>query len=56
MNSSDFANKLREEKSVLVVAGDSFGMDSFIRIGIGSEHDYFLEGLDLMTEFLEELL
>lgn len=35
VNSSDFAETLRVEKDVLVVPGDHFGMDRYLRIGFG---------------------
>ncbi len=54
INSTELTTRLREEKSVFIVAGDCFGMDRFVRIGIGSEKDYLLAGLDLIDEFLEE--
>jgi len=41
INSTDLANKLREEKSVLIIPGDQFGMDHFIRLGIGAERNAF---------------
>ena len=56
INSTELARKLREEKSVLVVAGDCFGMDNYIRLGIGSEKEYFLKGLSLVDEILKELI
>lgn len=55
INSTRLTTKLREEKSVFIVAGDCFGMDHYIRIGIGSEKAYLLAGLDLIDEVLEEL-
>lgn len=54
LNSKEFTSRLRDEKSVLIVGGDCFGMEHYIRIGIGSERDYLNEGLDLITEFLAE--
>jgi hypothetical protein len=30
-------------------------MDNYIRIGIGSEKEYFLAGLTLFSELIEEL-
>jgi len=56
LNSTDLTVKLRDEKSVLIVAGDCFGMDNYLRIGIGSEKQYLQSGLDLITEFLEETI
>ena len=55
INSTELATKLREEKSVFIAAGDLFGMDHYIRIGIGSEKEYFLAGLGLIDETLEEI-
>ncbi|MHA2245695.1 MAG: aminotransferase class I/II-fold pyridoxal phosphate-dependent enzyme [Candidatus Hodarchaeales archaeon] len=54
INSTELTTRLREEKSVFIVAGDCFGMDHYIRIGIGSETDYLLAGLALIDEVLEE--
>ena len=34
------------EKSVLIVPGDHFGMDGYLRIGFGSETRYLRDGLD----------
>lgn len=55
INSTELCTQLREKKSVFVVAGDSFGMDRYIRIGIGSEQEYFLAGLQLISDFLKEV-
>lgn len=55
INSTEFTTKLREEKSVFIVAGDCFGMDHYIRIGIGSERNYLLAGLALIDEVLDEI-
>lgn len=55
INSTELATRLREEKSCFIVAGDCFGMDNYIRIGIGSEKEYFLAGLALLSELIEEL-
>ncbi|KPK77517.1 MAG: hypothetical protein AMJ79_02920 [Phycisphaerae bacterium SM23_30] len=55
INSRDLSNMLREQKSVFVLDGDCFGMDHYLRIGIGSEKDYFLTGLNLIEEMLMEI-
>jgi aspartate/methionine/tyrosine aminotransferase len=55
INSTELTTKLREEKSVFIVAGDCFGMDHYIRIGIGAEKEYLLAGLALIDEVLAEL-
>jgi aspartate/methionine/tyrosine aminotransferase len=55
INSTEFVTKLRERKNVLVIAGDNFGMDGYIRIGIGAEQNCFLTGLNLIDELVREL-
>ncbi len=37
INSTELVTRLRVEKSVLVVPGDHFGMDGYLRIGFGDE-------------------
>ena len=49
-NSTLFSDWLHREKSVLVLPGDVFGMDGFLRIGIGEQSDYLSQGLDLLAE------
>ncbi|NPD88212.1 MAG: aminotransferase class I/II-fold pyridoxal phosphate-dependent enzyme [Asgard group archaeon] len=56
MNSTKLTTKLRDEKSLLIIAGDCFGMDGYLRIGIGSEKEYLIEGLKLFQEGLEEII
>ncbi|MCE7741220.1 MAG: aminotransferase class I/II-fold pyridoxal phosphate-dependent enzyme [Candidatus Heimdallarchaeota archaeon] len=56
MNSTDLTEKLRKEKSLLLVAGDCYGMDSYLRIGIGSEKEYLEEGLNRFADMLEVLI
>ena len=56
INSTEFALKLVREKSVLIVPGDCFGMDSFIRIGYGAEKSCLLTGLDLIKGTVNEIL
>ncbi len=55
INSTELADKLFKEKSVFVIAGDFFRMDHYIRIGIGTEKNYFKAGLKLIDETLEEI-
>ena len=55
INSSNLAERLRREKSVLIVPGDHFGMDGYMRIGTGPPKDYLLGGLDRIDELLREL-
>ncbi|MGB1657977.1 MAG: aminotransferase class I/II-fold pyridoxal phosphate-dependent enzyme, partial [Longimicrobiales bacterium] len=55
VNSSEFAEKLRVEKSVLVVPGDHFGMDHFIRLGFGNPENELLEGLGRIRDAFDEV-
>jgi aspartate/methionine/tyrosine aminotransferase len=55
VNSSVFAEKLRVEKDVLVVPGDHFGMDEYVRIGYGNPVDELLEALDRIREAFDEV-
>ncbi len=55
INSSAFAEKLRVERDVLVVPGDHFGMDEYVRIGFGNPPDELLEGLGRIREAFDEV-
>jgi aspartate/methionine/tyrosine aminotransferase len=46
---------LRDEKSVLVVPGDHFGMDHYLRIGYGYDREVLKKGLELFSELLETI-
>ena len=50
--SSDLAERLRKERSVLVVSGDHFDMDGHLRIGFGTDPRYLESALTLIGEFL----
>jgi aspartate/methionine/tyrosine aminotransferase len=52
INSTDLVNRLREQKSVLIVPGDHFGMDGYLRIGFGEETRYLREGLERLKDFV----
>lgn len=55
IGSLDFVERLRQQKSVLIVPGEHFLMGKYLRIGFGSNADYLREGLELISGFLEEL-
>jgi len=55
MSSAELTDKLRKEKSVFIAPGECFGMDHYLRIGIGSESDYFSAALNLFDEMLHEM-
>jgi len=45
VNSTELVTRLRDERGVLVVPGDHFGMDGFLRIGYGGDPDDLRKGL-----------
>jgi aspartate/methionine/tyrosine aminotransferase len=55
INSTALVDRLRIEKSVLIVPGDHFGMDGYLRIGFGSEARYLRDGLDRLDHLLRSL-
>jgi aspartate/methionine/tyrosine aminotransferase len=56
INSSEFTERLRETKSVLIVPGDHFGMDGFVRISFGLPHDYLTSALGRIHALVTELV
>ena len=55
VNSTEFAEKLRADKSVLVVPGDHFGMDRYLRLGFGIPAEELTEALELVREAFDEV-
>jgi aspartate/methionine/tyrosine aminotransferase len=55
VNSSDFAEKLRADKDLLVVPGDHFGMDHYLRLGFGNPREELLDGLSRISEAFREI-
>lgn len=55
INSTEFVDRLLKEKSVLIVPGDHFGMDNFVRISYGLPHDYLTSALDRIHELIMEI-
>jgi aspartate/methionine/tyrosine aminotransferase len=56
INSTKFIEKLRQEKSVLLVPGDHFEMDGYIRFGYGDREDYLRTALRRVEEALQEII
>jgi aspartate/methionine/tyrosine aminotransferase len=52
INSTELIDRLRTEKSVLIVPGDQFQLDHYVRIGYGGEPEVVKEGLALFSELL----
>jgi aspartate/methionine/tyrosine aminotransferase len=55
INSTVLAERLRTEKSVLIVSGDQFMMDGYIRLGFGSDEAYVQAGLTRIAELLDSV-
>ena len=55
IGSTDFAHRLREEKSVLVVPGDCFGLDHHLRISFALLPDHLRAGLRHLNEVVDDI-
>jgi len=55
INSTALVNRLRRDKNVLIVPGDHFGMDGYLRIGFGDKTDYLRAGLSRLRDLLVEM-
>ena len=55
INSSALIEKLRDETSVMLVAGDWYGMDHYLRFGYGAKSSDLKEALDRISPVLESL-
>lgn len=54
VNSTELVTRLRNKQSVFVAAGDWFGIDYFLRFGIGGETQQLVEGMALVDEFFRQ--
>jgi aspartate/methionine/tyrosine aminotransferase len=55
VNSTVLAERLRTERSVLIVPGDHFEMDGYLRIGFGTDPAHLTGALELVGEALDEI-
>jgi aspartate/methionine/tyrosine aminotransferase len=55
IGSTRLFERIRDEKGVLIVPGDHFERDSYVRIGYGYDAKKLEEGLSRVSEFLQEL-
>jgi len=55
IKSLELVTKLREQKSVLVVPGEHFFMENYLRIGFGCQPDYLQGALNRISELISEL-
>jgi aspartate/methionine/tyrosine aminotransferase len=52
VNSTELVDRLIQEKSVLVVPGDHFGLDHHLRVSYGLPEPYLREGLDRLKQLI----
>ena len=52
INSTALVTRMRVEKGVLIVPGDHFGMDGYLRIGFGDQLDRLRQGLTHLHDLL----
>ncbi len=55
INSTALVERIRRDKSVLLVPGDHFDMDGYIRIGFGNHPGHVASALDLVGEVLDTI-
>ena len=55
INSTALTERIRLTRSVLVVPGDHFDMDGYIRIGFGNHPGHVASALELVGEVLDEI-
>ncbi len=51
INSTELVHKLREERSIMLLPGDVYGMDQYIRLGIGAPTHHIEEGLKHLADY-----
>jgi aspartate/methionine/tyrosine aminotransferase len=55
INSTHLIERLRDEKGVLVVPGDHFEMDGYLRVGFGTDPTHLTGSLNQIGELLDTL-
>ena len=55
VNSTQFAEKIRTEMYLLVVPGDHFGMDGYLRLGFGPPAEELQEALGRLAEAFDQV-
>lgn len=53
INSTELSTWLRKQESVFIVPGDCYGMDGYIRIGVGERTAFLIEGLTKMSDAMK---
>jgi aspartate/methionine/tyrosine aminotransferase len=54
INSTELVSRLRVEKSLLIVPGDHFGMDGYLRLGFGDEPEQLRKALERLGEAIAD--
>ena len=54
VNSTELITRLRVEKNVLIVPGDHFGMDHYLRLGFGDQPEHLHAGLARLGEAIAD--
>lgn len=55
INSTELVERLRDERSVLVVPGDHFGIDGYLRIGFGAHPEHLAGALERIAEVMDAI-
>lgn len=51
VNSTKLVHAIREERSIMLVPGDAYGMDRYLRLGVGAPTDHVAAGLEQLAAF-----
>jgi aspartate/methionine/tyrosine aminotransferase len=52
INSTELVHRLREERGIMLLPGDVYGLDHYIRIGIGAPAHHLEAGLERLAGFM----
>jgi aspartate/methionine/tyrosine aminotransferase len=55
VNSTKLVERIRDEQSVLLVAGDWYGMDKYLRFGYGAKREHLIKALELSDKVFKTL-
>ncbi|MCZ4282749.1 aminotransferase class I/II-fold pyridoxal phosphate-dependent enzyme [Kiloniella laminariae] len=56
INSTKLVHRLREERSILLLPGDVYGLDGYFRVGIGAPAEHLEVGLERLSDFVKSEL
>ncbi len=51
VNSTELVHKLREDRSIMLLPGDVYGMDGYIRLGVGAPKKHIENGLMHLADY-----